>query len=176
MLLGVFSMDREKEIQHLEMIRDTYLSYYKLPHHKHSSKNLTSNFLSCICSLGDLQTVTGKLDTLEDRQLVYTFVVGAANSSNSNTLTQLLNNFRPMLVDRTLIPNWEEDVMYLHIRETINEGKSLTWFKHALSNIAKEFQIDLIFKVDMDTMLFPERVLGDIQQKLRYSNKTPWLL
>jgi hypothetical protein len=78
-----------------------------------------------------------------------------------------------MLVDRTLIPNSEEDVTYLNIRENMNKGKSLTWFKHASSNIAKEFQIDIIIKMDTDVMLFPERVLVDIQRRLKYSHKNP---
>jgi hypothetical protein len=171
-LLGIFSMNTEGDFERRKVIRDTYLSYYKSPHHKHGAENLTSSFLNRICSLNDLQT--GTLETPEDCQLVYTFVVGAANSSNhSDAPTQLLDDSRPMLVDRTLIPNSEDDVTYLNIRENMNEGKSLTWFKHASSNIAKELRFDFVSKVDTDTLLYPENILATIEQRLRYSHKTP---
>jgi hypothetical protein len=57
------------------------------------------------------------------------------------------------------------------LEENMNEGKSLTWLNHASSNIAKEFQIDIIIKIDMYLILFPERVLVDIQWRLKYSKK-----
>lgn len=52
----------------------------------------------------------------------------------------------------------EDDCVYLNIRESMQRGKSATFFKFA-SEVAKRYGIDYIAKVDDDTVVHPDLLL-----------------
>ena len=142
-LWGIPTVDDDKERRRRQVIRETYLSFYK---------NDTQNPRR-ICSLNDL--LREKI-SFEDCQVAYAFFMGA----NPRGPTQLLfpNKTFPIL---TNLPNTsnvrqeEDDIVYLNIVENQFEGKMPTWFKYA-SMIADDarFPFDYIAKVDSDTLVF----------------------
>ena len=75
-LMGIMSMDTEIDRQQRQIIRDTYLSYFRRSEPQKSSTNP-------ICSLADVQKYPYSVDHC---QLVYAFVIGA----NPNGPTKLL--------------------------------------------------------------------------------------
>jgi hypothetical protein len=75
-----------------------------------------------------------------------------------------------MTLDQSNEPTYERDVVYLNIRENMEEGKSTTWFKYASSKIPESLQIDLIAKVDTDTVVFPNELLAEVELQLQAHN------
>jgi hypothetical protein len=172
MLLGIFSTNSEKDFERRKAIRETYLSYYKRgPLLNGNDKNTSS--VGRICALSALQA--GELEKPGECQLVYTFVVGAKDSVDETAPTELLDDKTyPLTVDRpSHHPSSETDVVYLNIRENMEDGKTTTWFKYASSKIADDVQIDLISKVDTDTLIYPDKLLAEVEQKLGNSNNLP---
>ncbi len=103
-----------------------------------------------VCSLPDFKT-----RPLSERyvcELIYTFVIGA----NPTASPELVDNSRPFEVDRPITGTSrdlnEPDMTLLNIRENMNEGKSQTWMYYA-SQIAEEYDLDYVGKVDADSML-----------------------
>jgi hypothetical protein len=82
--------------------------------------------------------------------MAYTFFFGG----NPDGPTELVNpnaSF-PMLV-RDPPTTDENDVIYLNIKENMEDGKSQTWLKYA-SMVIEEFPFDYVAKADSDTILF----------------------
>jgi hypothetical protein len=168
MLLGIWSMDSPEEAQRRILIRNTYLSLDK----RLQEVNVTNlaRTRTRICSLVDLQV--GNLAGPEDCQLVYTFVVGAANKDDLEAPTERVDG--EMTVDRSSQPDYERDVTYLNIRENLKTGKTATWFGYGSSSmIADSLQIDLIAKVDSDTVVYPTRFIDLLErEQLSRNNNT----
>jgi hypothetical protein len=162
MILGIFSMDTPKDLQRRKLIRRTYLSFYD----SLNKANVTTPGRR-ICALADLRE--GNLSHPDECQLIYTFVIGA--NSNPHAPTELLDEGSdqtiPMTLDRSNEPTYERDVVYLNIHENMEEGKSTTWFKYASSKIPESLQIDLIAKVDTDTVVFPNELLAEVELQLQ---------
>jgi hypothetical protein len=173
MLLGIFSMESEIERQRRNMIKNTYLSFPKFM----NRYNVTTVPLryTRICSLNEFWH--GNLTQRDECQLLYTFVVGAANKNDPNASKEYLDleDDRSMAVDESAIPNRRPDSTYLNIIENMNEGKSQTWFKYASSQIPDELQIDLIAKVDTDCLIYPTKLLSEIE-RIRRDMSIPYPL
>jgi hypothetical protein len=128
----------EKDVERRQVIRQTYLSFYK-----------DSTTPQRICSLSKYT---------KGCQLAYAFFVGG----NPQGPTELLepNASFPMTVHTP--SKAEDDMIYLNIKENQMDGKMTTWFKYA-----SEFSdFDYIAKVDDDTMVFTPNFLEYMQEKL----------
>jgi hypothetical protein len=103
---------------------------------------------------------------LGDCQVAYVFFMGA----NPDGPTELVapNSSFPMEIDRSTIQNAEEDIVYLNIKENMEDGKSQTWFKYG-SMIAEEYGFDYITKVDSDSLVFIPQFLDYVDKTLKPS-------
>lgn len=158
MLLGIWSMDTPEGILRRKLIRSTYLSFEK----QLQQANVTNiaQRRSRICSLADLQL--GNFPDSGDCQLVYTFVIGAADKTDPQARTERVDGV--MTIDRSASPDFERDSTYLNIIENLEKGKTTTWFAYGSSpQIADSLQISLIAKVDSDTMMYPARFLDQLE-------------
>jgi hypothetical protein len=194
MLLGIFTTNSTSEAIRRNLIRKTYLSTYKT----FEKAKLKEGRIDRICALADLlsaeqnESSTGdnnnnnnnnntrsRGNSMDDCLLVYAFVMGAMDPSNTTAPTDLLeleasedssNNREIMMmmynVDRSGYNNYERDVVYLNIRENMNDGKTVTWFKYASSVLPSTLGIDLIAKVDSDTVVFPRLLLQELRETL----------
>jgi hypothetical protein len=164
MLLGIFSVGNPKGIERRDLIRKTYLSFPTfLEQH-----NITTIPLrhARICSLYDYwhKTITQP----EQCQLLYTFVLGGATDERAPVEYLTLEAGRNMTVDPSTIPNAEPDTTYLNIRENMDFGKTNTWFKYASTQLPQDdLQIDMIAKVDTDTLLYPDVLLEEMESRLK---------
>jgi hypothetical protein len=122
-----------------QLLRETYLSYYN---------TVQKNQENRICSLADLQKKRSKV---EQCQIVYVFVVGG----NPKGPTELVapNASFPITMKPPSTSIKEDDVVFLNIRENLEDGKSQTLFKYGLM-IADEYGLDYVVKVDSDTLVF----------------------
>jgi hypothetical protein len=160
-LLGIFTTNSTKEANRRKLIRKTYLSYY----HILAEAELGVEPRERICSLAEL--IDRSRDT-EDCQIVYTFVMGASTNTtvptDLTTLEQQEEDNYPYVLDRSGSSDYERDVLYLNIQENMNEGKTATWFKYASSVLpATDLGVlDLVFKVDSDTVVVPRALLQDL--------------
>jgi hypothetical protein len=135
------------EVERRKVVRETYLSYYK-----------ESDEPNRICSLADIQS--HKIP-LEDCQIAYTFFLGG----NPNGPTELVKpnaSFPMVMVDA---PKDEDDVVYLNIKENMEDGKSQTWLKYA-SMVVQDFPFDYVAKADSDTLLFTPAFLQYAEEAL----------
>ena len=186
-LLGIFTTSRKSDVARRKLIRKSYLSSYHILNQVDLAKSDES--VDRLCSLKDL--LDQKNHTVQDCWIVYTFVMGAFGQktlSAPTDLTHISDTSFPFTVDHhpsrihqttkttkttTTTATTEEeeehepDIIYLNIRENMNEGKTGTWFKYASTILpAKELGIDLIAKVDADTVLFPRPLLEELNTKL----------
>ena len=141
-LWGIPTVDNGKERKLRQMVRETYLSFYR-----NDSENRNR-----ICSLNDL--LRGNV-TFGECQIAYTFFVGA-NRKGPTELLVAKDSFSMLAnppKDSTI--KEEDDIVYLNIRENMNKGKTPTWFKYA-SMVAEDekYPFDYIVKVDSDTLVF----------------------
>ena len=151
-LVGIFTTSTDEiEEQRRQLIRSTYLSFYN------ATKNQGTPHR--ICSLYEIKK--GVVQE-QECQLAYAFVVGG----NPEGTTELLqsNSSCPMTVD-PLPSGVEPDMVYLNIRENMNQGKSQTWFKYALT-ILDDHYFDYIIKMDSDTIFFPTEFFEFAQKRL----------
>ena len=119
------------------------MSYYKNKTH----------LVDRICSLSEAQT-------MDSCQLIYTFVVGANphgptnlvdyhNSSHPLTLTgsDVVAQFPDVLSNASSFTSremiLEKDILYLNIKENMEEGKTPSWF-HVANTLVEEYEIDYI--------------------------------
>jgi hypothetical protein len=133
-----------------QLLRETYLSYYD------SQKNEENR----ICSLTDIQKNRSKVGPC---QVVYVFVVGG----NPEGPTELVapNASFPMIMEPPSTSTKEDDLLFLNIRENLEDGKSQTWFKCG-SMIAYEYGLDYVAKVDSDTLVFMHNFLEFAKEKV----------
>ncbi len=146
-LIGIFSSDIGKYANRRSYIRDTYLSLED----------------PRICKLGEYIKQTKENSNNVQCMIPYTFVVSAGGKDRPTDH----NDHEPLILDTDLNGNIdsEGDVTYLNIRENMEDGKSPTWFKYA-ANVAKEFGIDYIGKIDDDSVLSPELLFEFISTEL----------
>ena len=133
-LLGIFSVNTE--LYRRQLIRNSYL-----------------RGSAATCSLQEYILTHSK-----NCRIIYTFVVGANDegaprydSSSAEGIT----------IDA---PDWarthgEDDLVYLNIRENMEEGKTSTWFQYA-SDISVTHRIDYISKLDSDTYVDLQALLS----------------
>jgi hypothetical protein len=139
-LWGIMTtLEGSKEKSRRDIIRRTYLGYYKnYPH-----------LADRICSLSEAKAK-------ESCQLIYTFVVGA-NSNGPTNLVDHKNSSHALTLDEsevvTQFPafsnssdashNIEKDMTFLNIKENMEEGKTPTWFLFA-NTLVEDYEIDYI--------------------------------
>lgn len=134
--LGIFSFMSRKALARRQLIRDTYIQ----------------DAGSKMCSLAQYE----KDPDNSECQVIYAFVQGGAGYTarpyffNSDVLT-LPKHFAMSAPAHANDPT-EEDVIYLNIRESINGGKSQSWFQYA-SKIAEKYNFDYVAKADDDTVM-----------------------
>lgn len=144
MLLGIMSY--EKDFERQKYIRETYA---KDPR---------------ICPLSDFFSGSNS-----DCRLPYVFVLG---SSHGNKPTDHRDDSTPLVLDPP-IDATTNDMVYLNIKENMNEGKSFTWFKYAatVNEVIKTGNkqnrlIDYVAKLDTDSRLSVTKLLSFIDNDL----------
>ncbi len=160
MLLGIFSMESDRERHRRSLIKNTYLSFPKFMD-RYNVTTVPIQFTR-ICSLREYWQ--GSAPHRKQCQLLYTWVIGAAKKSDPSATTAYLNpkKDKPMTVHPSGIS--DSHATYLNIIENMNEGKSQTWFKYASSQIPEDFHIDLIAKVDTDCLVYPTILLAEMER------------
>ncbi|CAJ1959560.1 unnamed protein product [Cylindrotheca closterium] len=139
-LVGIFCTNlNQLEKKRREMLRHTYLTTYTETDTKYR-----------ICSL---QNLLAKTIEAENCQFAYTFVVGGNSSAPTEQIDT--DDIQSIAISHHNIPRAEPDVLYLNIKENMNEGKSETWFRYATLIIEHELYFDYVAKMDTDTILFP---------------------
>ena len=139
------------EVDRRKAVRETYLSFYQ----DISSQQEPNR----ICSL---VAILRQLVSLQECQLIYVFFVGG--SPHGPTELVAPNISFPMTINSTL--EGEDDVIFLNIRENLEDGKSQTFFKYASMIVAKDVPVDYIGKIDSDTLLFVPEFLDFCKQNL----------
>ena len=91
----------------------------------------------------------------------YAFIIGA----NPDAPTELEDYSDDMIINPSTIENAEDDVVYLNIRENMENGKSVSYFKYA-SSLAKRYDIDYIGKCDSDTLIHMKMFYKVIEDEL----------
>ncbi len=155
-LLGIMSHELpqkgNKESDRRQMIRKTYLSYYK----DHGSPQE----LHRICGLHEI--VNGQI-IADDCQIAYTFVIGQSIDLPVPSRTEFLNATNTVEMIR---PHKSLDVLSLDIAENGKLGKSPTWFRYAnLLLQENDLPFDYVIKTDSDTLLMPARFLRWMDQQ-----------
>lgn len=150
-LLGIFTMQSEKERRRRMAIRESYLNYYRdLSAKTYADNPATSPTYHRICSLWDLleerRSVTNLAQNkslLQEYQLAYVFVLGG----NPNGPKELVAGTESALL-RLPPPNnaTEPDMLYLNIQENMKEGKSQTFLKYATLVVDEFVYFDYIAK------------------------------
>jgi hypothetical protein len=166
-LLGIFTTNSRDDESRRQLIRKTYLSNFRIL----AKVGLVApDAEDTICSLADFVADGNKM---KDCSIIYTFVMGAMDKSNTTAptdLTELADQDKvKYVVERpsSLPDTAEKDILYLNIRENMNAGKTVTWFRYASSILpAAEFGIDLIGKVDLDAVLLPRPILEDLNNQI----------
>jgi len=159
-LVGIFTTNlKQVERKRRNMIRKAYLSAYK------KSKKSPNR----ICSLQDLLK---KKVAPDQCQFAYTFVVGGANNNNSNAPTEQVDtdDLDLIAIPRDKIEKPEPDVLYLNIRENMNDGKTDTWFRYASLIVEQKLYFDYMAKMDTDTVLFPHPLFEKMEKWPKYPN------
>jgi Galactosyltransferase len=166
-LLGIFTTNSKNDESRRQLIRKTYLTNFQTL----QKVGLSSDAKTMVCSLADFMESGSKND---DCSIIYTFVMGAMDSSNTTAPTDLTERedqeHISYVVDRpssSLDTSEHRDILYLNVRENMNEGKTMTWFRYASSILpVEELGIDLIAKIDQDTVIFPRLLLQDLNQQI----------
>ena len=170
-LLGIFStMNSDSEFQRRQEIRDTYLDFY---HWQNTHFQTTDS--QKICSLSDLKSNPSQY---KNCRLVYTFVVGAHPPESTDKPAEILANGNERLVlDNYQIASAtnEPDITYLNIRENMNDGKSISYFRYVAFELLPDenLEIDFVAKMDTDTLLFPDKFLDLLTTDLSTVEKSP---
>jgi len=133
-LLGVFSMDSEKEAERRNLIRETMLG-------RDDDR---------VCSLKQYMDFITKNGYAAKQDCIspYAFIISAGGDDRPTEH----GDDEPIVIDPSTIPNAEPDCIYLNIKENMENGKSVTYFKFGQS-ISDQFQIDYIGKTDSDSLI-----------------------
>ncbi|KAL3940063.1 MAG: hypothetical protein SGBAC_005319 [Bacillariaceae sp.] len=154
-LVGIFTTNlKQLERKQRNMIRKAYLSAYK--------KSETPNR---ICSLQDMLKKKVKPD---ECQFAYTFVVGANSSAPTEQVDT--DDLDLIAIPRDKMENPEPDMLYLNIRENMNNGKTETWFRYASLIVEHDLYFDYMAKMDTDTILFPYPLFRKMEKWPKYPN------
>jgi hypothetical protein len=186
-LFGVFSMDSPKERLRRQMLRETYLSYYKLHLGNHSRKDT-------ICSLSELMENEEFINDRSKCQFVYTFVIGAGapgsrpgrcfwgNLTCAGTSPSHMTLTHPEESVFSVASEYSQysDVTLLNVRENVNDGKTETWFSYISALLSLEradLGVDFVGKLDSDAVIGVELLLRHYQRDAqRFKNDTnPYL-
>ncbi len=146
-LLGIFSMTGEKQAAQRDLIRKTYLD---IGDHR-------------ICKLEEYIRQAEETPNQRVCQVPYTFVIGGGGSNRPYDH----DDDAPLTLDSDQYGKTEAegDVTYLNIQENMEDGKSPTYMKFA-AEIAKEYGIDYISKIDDDSVLSPDLLFQFINDDL----------
>ncbi|CAJ1959555.1 unnamed protein product [Cylindrotheca closterium] len=157
MLVGIFTTNLKPiERKRRNALRQTFIKSYDHTPTPHR-----------ICSL---QELLKKKVSEEDCQLAYTFVVGAGKKNQAPMVNVNANHADEMVIPSSQITEPEPDVLYLNIRENMNDGKSETWFKYATLLAENQFYFDYITKMDTDTLLHPYPLFEKMSKWPKYPN------
>jgi hypothetical protein len=123
-----------------------------------------------VCSLSEWQRHLVEAGT-SSCALIYTFVIGAAGTSDDlNVPSVIVNDQRPLLVNRSMTNiSWSQeldDLTLLNIRENEHEGKSQTWFRYA-SQLADQTGLEYVAKADADSFLDMAEYFAFANRRLR---------
>jgi hypothetical protein len=145
-LLGIFSSNSNEEYIHRRTyIRDTYLSVSD----------------PRICKLSEYinQVETNPYKTV--CQVPYAFIIAAGDSDRPYDH----DDNAPLTISPHYKENDEDDCVYLNIRESMEDGKSSSFFKFG-ADIADKYNIDYITKLDDDTLVSTELLMNFIAYEL----------
>lgn len=183
-LWGIFSMNRPSEILRRQCIRKTYLSFYKtLP-----GSTPSHDYYHRICSLTEYKLWHKNNDKKYlECKMIYAFVMGSNEEPKAPTdlceavqidpsypLTVITNSVEEAPTNSqkaaALIAN-ETDVVHLNIKENMNQGKSISWFRYGVSLLdigaspgsEGALYFDYIAKVDGDKLIFPDKFFHEMQ-------------
>ena len=158
-LWGIPTIDTDEERKRRQALRETYLSFYK--------QNLDNP--TRICPLAHI--LQGKA-TLEHCQIAYTFFM-AANPGGPTELLFPNDSFPILSRPPSNFPAKEEDDMvFLNIRENMNDGKMPTWFKYASMLVEDDkYPFDYVAKIDSDTLVFIPAFLEFAEQHMAHTPK-----
>ncbi|KAL7575300.1 hypothetical protein ACA910_001825 [Epithemia clementina (nom. ined.)] len=162
---GIMSHDMNESGKYSRQnIRNTFLSFYSSQHHLNlNNVSDAKDQEHWICSLNDL--LQGKLREPDKCRFAYAFVVGA--NPNGPTILFNYNESYPLALSSG--PNGarqEDDVVYLNIKENMNDGKTPTWFRYATSVLEErgwQDDWDYIFKADSDNLLYPPKFFRTLE-------------
>ena len=156
-ILGIMSYESpstigSREFSRREMIRETYLRYYK-DYGKPGEANR-------ICGLHE---IVREQIPAADCQIAYAFVLGQSAHPPAHNQTELLN---ASTTSEMVRPHTQEDVVLLDIVENGDNGKSPTWFRYA-TLLRRELNLpfDYVAKTDSDTLLIPPRFLRWVNEQ-----------
>lgn len=98
------------------------------------------------------------------------------SSKDPSWPTEIVDDRRPIVADREeapLVPDKsEEDLLFLNIRENMNQGKTITWMHHTSSHLVERFSIDSIDKMDTDTVLYLDQFFNLELPPAPYNKRT----
>mmetsp|Transcript_21277 Transcript_21277/g.31508 ORF Transcript_21277/g.31508 Transcript_21277/m.31508 type:complete len:349 (+) Transcript_21277:86-1132(+) len=132
MLIGIFSTTGSKYSHRRDYIRDTFLGQDE----------------PRLCTIQEFIRQTEESPQKRVCQVAYTFVIGAGGHDRPTDH----DDNEPLTVDNDQFGNSEDDCTYLNVMENMEDGKSPTYLKFG-ANIANQYGIDYITKMDDDTVL-----------------------
>jgi hypothetical protein len=141
-----------EDVQRRRLIRETMLA----------GKDIPEETRLKLCSLTDfMEKKKAKC------QVIYTFVVGGNPHASPRWDSQ---SGIPRTIDASAMLKHEKDILYLNIRESMNDGKTESWFAYA----AEELQgIDYVAKADSDSLISIPQLLSHINGFLPPSDLHP---
>eukprot|EP00934_Nitzschia_sp_Nitz4_P007694 Nitzschia sp. Nitz4//scaffold64_size103689//6433//7644//NITZ4_004420-RA/size103689-processed-gene-0.94-mRNA-1//-1//CDS//3329556082//7684//frame0 len=170
-LLGIFTMDSDKDRVRRKMIRKTYLSMMSF----FQDIGLDAEGgADRVCTLPDLLKPDGPA-RLQTCELVYAFVMGNYSPSNETAPTELSGHDASAYVVDSEDPE-EPDILRLNLRENMNEGKTTTWFRYTSTMLPRHLGILLSAKVDTDAVLLPRALMRDVKGELDLIAKKPYTI
>lgn len=90
-------------------------------------------------------------------KFIYAFVIGG--NKDPHAPTEILDHQEEIILPEK--PKYNEvehgDMIFLNIRENMNDGKSFTWLNYASNYLSGPLGLDYIGKMDIDTMLLLDR-------------------
>lgn len=155
-LLGIFTTDSPMDLKRRTTIRETYLSAF-----------VNSSTPHRICSFYELDTF------MEDDEFVceiaYVFVTGGNPDGPTEQLEETESSgpiaLREVPESVRLPDHDKHDIVYLNIKENMEDGKTPTYFKYA-TLMVDEHYFDYIAKVDGDTVLNVHILLNSLRKEL----------
>ncbi|CAB9510910.1 expressed unknown protein [Seminavis robusta] len=191
-LFGIFTYDGgTKNYQQRMAIRNSYLSFYR-----NQAPLDNPAMKETICSLEELLN-NPHLDDPYACQFVYTFVVGGGHPEQRPDIcyweecghetkdfvvaTPAFDVSEALSKEMSLLNH--TDFTFLSARENHEEGKTESWFTYAasLTRDRPELKLDYIGKMDDDTIVFVDRMLGRWQTRFNHELEQPlvaggWLI